>query len=215
MALALFDLDNTLLDGDSDHAWGMYLADIGVVDANEHKHKQDYYYQRYLEGTLDILEFLNFQLAVLTEHSLEQLLQWRGDFVETVIRPMVAGNKLSLIEHHRRNRDDLLIITATNDFVTRPIADLLGIETLIATTAEFVNGAYTGRVSGTPCFQEGKVTRLNQWLQNNRKSLSGSWFYSDSMNDLPLLERVDNPVAVTPDDRLREHAEKLHWPIID
>lgn len=215
MALALFDLDNTLLNGDSDHAWGMYLAKIGAVDAVEQQSKQDYFYQQYLTGDLDILEFCEFQFQVLTRNTIEQLHAWRSEFLRTVITPMIESGKSELLEPHRSKGDDILIITATNDFITQPIAQQLGVKTLLATNAEFINGAYTGKVAGTPCFQNGKVTRLRAWLKDNNKELENSYFYSDSINDLPLLEQVDNPVAVTPDQRLRAHAEKHHWPIID
>jgi len=215
VALALFDLDNTLLNGDSDHAWGMFLADIGAVDKTAQKTKQDYFYQQYLSGSLDILEFCEFQFQVLAQNTFEQLELWRGEFLRKVIMPMIDSGKPELLKSHRENNDDIVIITATNDFITQPIAELLGVKTLIATQAEFVNGAYTGKVAGTPCFQAGKVTRLNQWLKNNNKELENSYFYSDSINDLPLLEKVDHPIAVTPDDRLRSHAETRRWPIID
>ena len=215
MALALFDLDNTLLNGDSDHSWGMYLADIGAVDPELQKQKQDYFYEQYLAGKLDIHEFCEFQFSVLTKNSVEQLNKWHADFMTTIIEPMIESGKADLLEKHRQANDDILIITATNDFITRPIATRLGVETLIATEAEFINNAFTGKVAGTPCFQDGKVTRLNQWLTQNNKEFKDSYFYSDSINDLPLLKLVDTPIAVTPDDSLRAHAEQHHWQIID
>lgn len=215
MALALFDLDNTLLNGDSDHSWGIYLADIGVVDPERQKTKQDFFYQQYLAGELDIYEFCEFQLSVLTKHSLDQLHAWRADFLETVIEPMIESGKADLLETHRDAGDDLLIITATNDFITAPIAKRLGVSALLATQAEFLDGAYTGKLSGTPCYQSGKVTRLNAWLEQQGKKFENSYFYSDSINDLPLLELVDTPIAVTPDDKLRAHAHASNWQIID
>jgi len=215
VALALFDLDNTLLNGDSDHSWGMYLAKIGAVDADEQETKQDHFYQQYLRGELDIYEFCEFQFSVFTRFPLEQLHSWRLDFMQTVIEPMIQTGKPELLEKHRAAGDEILIITATNDFVTQPIAERLGVNTLLATRAEFVDGAYTGRVDGTPCFQDGKVERLQQWLNNNNKELGKSVFYSDSINDLPLLQKVEIPIAVTPDDQLRAHAERNDWKIID
>ena len=215
MALALFDLDNTLLNGDSDHAWGIYLTEIGIVDKILHEKKQDEFYLQYQNGILDIDEFLSFQLQVLSQFPLEQLFEWRADFIETIIKPMIQSGKPELLQTHRDNNDQLVIITATNDFITRPIADLLGVEILIATQAELLNNKYTGEVTGTPCFQIGKVTRLTQWLTTQEEQLEGSYFYSDSINDLPLLEIVDNPVVVTPDDKLRAHAQNADWPIID
>lgn len=215
MALALFDLDNTLLNGDSDHGWGMYLADVGAVDPVEQKIKQDEFYQQYLNGALDIHEFCEYQFSVFTKYSVEQLKLWHADFMLKVIEPMISSGKAELLEKHRNNGDDIIIITATNDFVTGPIAKRLGVDTLIATQAEVVNGQFSGKLKGIPCFQDGKVTRLNQWLDNNNKAFENSFFYSDSINDLPLLELVDTPIAVTPDDRLRAHANKHHWQIID
>lgn len=215
MALALFDLDNTLLNGDSDHSWGLYLAAIGVVDANEQQRRQDQFYQQYVDGVLDIYEFCEYQFSVYTQFSLDQLHRWRDEFIQTVIEPMIQSGKPELLDSHRDAGDDILIITATNDFITRPIADRLGVKTLLATQAEFVNGRYTGKVSGTPCYQDGKVARLQEWLLQNNKRLDDSTFYSDSINDLPLLEVVQTPIAVTPDERLRAHAEKYQWQIID
>ena len=215
MALALFDLDNTLLNGDSDHAWGLYLAEIGAVDQRAQQKKQDDFYQQYVEGTLNIIEFLNFQLSPLKDNPIELLLQWREDFLKTIIQTMIDTGKPELIDKHRTQKDELVIITATNDFITRPIADKLNISTLIATQAEIVAKQYTGKVTGTPCFQHGKVTRLQEWMNDKSCSLNDSWFYSDSINDLPLLSLVSNPVAVTPDDKLRTHAKKYDWPIID
>ena len=215
MALALFDLDNTLLNGDSDHAWGMYLADIGVVDAEQQKYRQDAFYQQYLNGTLDIIEFCEYQFEVLRDNSLAQLNEWHAGFMQTVIEPMINTGKAGLLDKHQEAGDEVLIITATNDFITAPIAKRLGVKTLLATRAECVNGAYTGNVAGTPCYQEGKITRLKEWLKENNKPFENSYFYSDSANDLPLLELVDIPIAVTPDQRLRAHAEKHDWTIID
>ncbi len=219
MALALFDLDNTLLNGDSDHGWGMFLASVGAVDPIQQKEKQDYFYQQYVDGKLDIHEFCEYQFDILTQTSIEQLQTWHTQFMSDVIEPMIVNGKADLLIKHQQAGDTVLIITATNDFVTTPIATRLGVDTILATTAEFKHGRYTGKVAGTPCFQHGKITRLKQWLKskglNEKNALQDSTFYSDSINDLPLLELVDNPVAVTPDDKLRAHAEQFHWPIID
>jgi HAD superfamily hydrolase (TIGR01490 family) len=230
LALALFDLDNTVLNGDSDHAWGLFLAKVGAVDAQKQQQQQDYFYQQYQDGTLDILKFLEYQLAPLTQFSLPQLEAWRDEFIDTVIKPMIDTGKPELIEKHRLKNDHLVIITATNDFITRPIANELGVATLIATQAEMANGKYTGKCKGVPCFQAGKVERLEQWLNSVRMGTTQGdtikadleqsrykerYFYSDSINDLALLELVDHPIVVTPDDKLRAHAEELHWQIID
>jgi len=214
MALALFDLDNTLISGDSDHTWGLYLAEIGIVDKKQHQTAQDRFYAEYVNGTLDINEFLEFQLTPLKENSLDDLFAWRKDFIEDKIKPLIHDDKIALVEKHRNQDDKLVIITATNSFITSPIADLFGIETLIATEPEQNIHGFTGKVSGTPCFQAGKITKLNQWLTNQEDTLQNSWFYSDSYNDLPLLLEVDNPVCVSPDSRLSEHAKAHNWPII-
>lgn len=220
MALALFDLDNTLLNGDSDHGWGMYLAEIGAVDPDKQKQKQDFFYQQYQEGKLDIQEFCEYQFQVLADNSLETLNEWHKGFMESIIEPMIQNGKANLLQKHKEAGDEILIITATNDFVTTPIAKRLDVDIILATNAEFNGTNFTGRLSGIPCFQDGKIKRLQQWLEEqgrelNSTSLDGSYFYSDSINDLPLLKIVDTPVAVTPDDRLRKHAVDHNWDIID
>ena len=214
MTLAIFDLDNTLLAGDSDHLWGQYLVDNKIVDAEVYERENERFYREYREGNLDIFEFLAFSLAPLAEHSLEELYSWRYDFVEKTIKPIIATAAYDLVEKHRQQGDTLLIITATNRFVTEPISKLFGIENLLATDPEKTNTGYTGKVDGTPCFQEGKIERLNSWLEKSGENMSGSIFYSDSHNDLPLLEKVDHPVAVDPDKKLRVYASKSNWPII-
>ena len=215
MNLALFDLDNTILNGDSDHGWGVYLAEIGAVDAHEHREAQDEFYRQYVAGELDILEFCRYQFKVLCEHSPEQLKLWHNEFMHNIIEPMIASGKPELVEHHRALGDELVIITATNDFVAAPIAERLGVPTLIATRAQMVEGRYTGQVEGTPSFKEGKVARLDEWLDARDDQFETTYFYSDSYNDLPLLKRVDIPIVVTPDDRLRSYAKQLDWRIID
>lgn len=214
MALAIFDLDHTLLDSDSDHAWGQYLVDKELVDPAVHKHRNDHFYEQYKAGTLDIHEYLAFSLKPLTDYSLEDMLASREAFLNERIVPMISQKSRDLIAHHKRQGDTLLIITATNGFVTYPIAELLGIDHIIAPHPEFIDGGYTGRVVGTPSFQHGKVIRLNEWLEEQGYELTDSWFYSDSHNDLPLLEIVDHPVAVDPDNTLRKVAEDKGWPVI-
>jgi HAD superfamily hydrolase (TIGR01490 family) len=214
MALAIFDLDNTLLAGDSDYLWGVFLAEQGVVDAEEHERENERFYREYQEGRLDIHEFLRFSLRVLKENRPEDLLRWREEFVRERIEPIVTSRALALVERHRTAGDTLLIITATNSFVTAPIAERLGIAHLIATIPEKRGGRFTGEVEGIPSFQEGKVRRLQQWLREAGGDLAGSSFYSDSHNDIPLLERVDHPVAVDPDEHLSRHALKMGWPVI-
>lgn len=214
MSLAIFDLDNTLLNGDSDHAWGEFLCAQGIVDPVEYKRANDRFYQQYQTGTLDIVEFLEFALHPLAQHPEQQLHAWHRQFMQQCVQPMMQPKALQLLAEHRARGDFLLIITATNHFVTSPIAHQLGVDALLATNPECVDGRYTGRVTGTPCFREGKVERLNQWLQHSDHTLKGSHFYSDSQNDLPLLERVEHPVAVDPDEILHRTARERGWPVI-
>ena len=214
MALALFDLDNTLINGDSDYTWGLYLTEINIVNAEQHKASQDRFYQEYVDGILDINEFLEFQLTPLKENSLEELFSWREEFIEKKIKPLIHNDKIDLVQKHREAGDELVIITATNSFITAPIADLFGIKTLIATEPEQDSQGFTGKISGSPCFQAGKITKLNKWLVDSQETMQGSWFYSDSYNDLPLLLEVDYPVCVSPDKKLAEHAKANNWPII-
>ncbi len=214
MTLAIFDLDNTLIAGDSDHSFGEYLADIGWVDAEQSRATNDRFYEQYKAGTLDIFEYSAFALKALVGKSPEVLAQLQQDFLANKIASMELPKARALIEQHRGQGHDLLIITATNRFVTTPIAQWLGIEDMLATEPEIINGQITGQVVDTPCFQDGKVTRLKQWLEDYTGTLEGAYFYSDSFNDLPLLRQVDNPVAVDPDDTLRAHAEQAGWPIM-
>jgi HAD superfamily hydrolase (TIGR01490 family) len=214
MQLAIFDLDNTLLAGDSDHAWGQFLADIGAVDSEAYAQQNQIFYEEYQQGTLDIDAFLRFSLAPLAKYPIEQLHIWRAQFVSEKISPMVTDKAKRLVEHHRQRGDEMLIITATNAFVTQPIAELFGIEHLLATQPSIVKGKYTGGYDGTPTFQAGKQAALAEWLQARQLQPTKTWFYSDSRNDLPLLNAVDHPVAVDPDTALREYAMNEGWPII-
>lgn len=214
MSLAIFDLDNTLLAGDSDYLWGQFLVEQGIVDRDAYEEANAYFYEQYKLGQLIISEFLAFALKPLADHEPEQLYAWRESFVEEKIKPILLPAAREVIEKHRRSGDRLLVITATNRFVTEPIARLYAIEDLIATTPEFLDGRYTGRFEGTPCFQEGKVTRLEEWMEENDHDLTNSWFYSDSHNDLPLLNKVSYPVAVDPDATLSKIARERGWPVI-
>jgi len=214
VSLAIFDLDNTLIGDDSDYLWGQFLVDRGIVDKDYYETTNAKFYDDYKRGRLDIAEFLAFSLKPLADHEPEQLHQWRDVFVAEIITPLLLKPAHQLIAKHRQRGDTLMVITATNRFVTEPIVKLYGIENLLATTPEFENGRYTGRFTGIPCFQDGKVKQLETWLRQSGETLAGSWFYSDSHNDLPLLKRVDNPVAVNPDDKLREYANTANWPII-
>lgn len=213
MNLAIFDLDNTLIAGDSDYLWGEFLVDRGVVEPSYFA-QNDRFYEDYKAGNLDIAQFLRFALEPLSRHGLDVLHAWRAEFIEEKIRPILLPAARALIDHHRSRGDLPLVITATNRFVTEPIAALYGIEHLIATTPEFKDGRYTGSFVGTPCFQAGKVARLDEWLAEHGHDLADSWFYSDSHNDLPLLSRVAHPVAVDPDPTLARHAGQQGWPVI-
>ncbi len=214
MALALFDLDNTLLAGDSDYLWGGFLAREGLVDGVAYERENLRHYRAYQAGQLDIHEFLRFALRPLAEHDPALLESVRTRFVDEVIAPIVAPGTPALLARHRTAGDRLAIVTATNRFVTGPIAALLGIDDLLATEPQRVDGRYTGEPEGIPCFREGKVTRLRDWLAREGLDLAGSWFYSDSLNDLPLLEAVEHPVAVDPDETLAAVAAERGWPVI-
>ncbi len=212
--LAIFDLDNTLIGGDSDHLWGEFLVQQGLVDGADYQRENDRFYEEYRRGTLDIMAFLRFSLAPLAAHSRPRLEALRTEYIEQKILPIMLPAARTLLDRHRQAGDRLLIITATNSFITRPIADLLQIDDLLATEPEVVDGRFTGQVSGCPCFQSGKVTRLQDWLARTGCTLTNSHFYSDSHNDLPLLEKVDNAVAVDPDEALRQAATERGWPVI-
>jgi HAD superfamily hydrolase (TIGR01490 family) len=212
--LALFDLDYTLLEGDSDVAWAQFLIEEGVLHPEEYHAKNLWFAERYKDGTLDIHEFLDFQLAPLAQHPRAKLEAWHQGFMQRKVRPMIRLRAVELLASHA----DALraIVTATNRFITRPIADELGVEHLIATDIEERDGGFTGRPCGTPCFREGKIERVTEWLAARGRRLADyeSWFYSDSLNDMPLLEKVDHPVAVDPDPTLAAHASERGWPII-
>lgn len=215
MRLALFDLDNTLLAGDSDFEWAQFLIEQGVLDREVYEARNLQFYEQYKAGTLDIREFLDFQLKPLARHPRSVLDAWHRDFMARKIAPILRDAARELVRRHEG--DVRAVVTATNSFVTAPIARALGIEVLIATEPEQRGGEFTGGVSGTPCFREGKVERVSAWLAQRGQtfgSFEQSWFYSDSLNDLPLLNCVTHPVAVDPDDTLRAHAERQGWPVL-
>jgi HAD superfamily hydrolase (TIGR01490 family) len=217
MNLALFDLDNTLLACDSDYEWGQFLVDRGVIAREEYESQNAAFYEQYKAGTLDIHEFLGFALRPLAEHSPDELERWHADFMTTRIRPAIGARSRALVRSHLEARDLCAVVTATNSFVTGPIARELGVPHLVATEPERMNGRFTGRVAGAPCFREGKIARVEAWLAAEGRSLGGfgrSTFYSDSHNDLALLERVSHPVAVDPDPTLAAEARRRGWPVI-
>jgi HAD superfamily hydrolase (TIGR01490 family) len=212
--LTIFDLDNTLLAGDSDYAWGQFLVEKGVVDADHYTRENDRFYEQYKLKTLDIYEYQRFVLAPLIPMSYDRKQELHAEFMRTVIASLRLEKADDLVKQHQQDGDQLLIITATNSFIAGPIGPWLGIEEVLATEPEVVNGEFTGEVEGTPCFQEGKIARLQQWLQRGSYKPERITFYSDSINDLPLLEYADKPVAVDPDDTLKAHAEASGWPVI-
>ena len=217
MDLVLFDLDNTLLDGDSDFAWGQFLIGKGLLDGEVQKAKNNAFYDQYKAGTLDIFEFLDFQLAPLARHPREQLDAWHREFMATAVAPMITAKARALVREHLERGAMVAVVTATNSFVTGPIVREFGIAHLVATIPAQENGVFTGKPRGMPAFKAGKIERVDSWLESlglYRGSFARSWFYSDSHNDLPLLMRVTDPVAVDPDDALRAHALAHGWPLI-
>ncbi|MDX8400269.1 MAG: HAD family hydrolase [Gallionellaceae bacterium] len=217
MNLALFDLDNTLLSGDSDFEWSQFLIDQGVLERELFEAKNQTFYDQYKAGALNIHEFLDFQLKPLSRHSRKVLDAWHEDFMRIKIRPMMGDAARELVAKHRDAGDVCVIITATNSFVTAPIAREFGVPHLIATDPEHVNGEFTGNVAGVPSFREGKITRLESWMSERGwdwSSFTDTVFYSDSLNDLPLLAKVKTPVAVDPDATLLKHAQQHGWEIL-
>lgn len=217
MQLALFDLDHTLLSGDSDYEWTQYLVSKGIVDRTTHEARNAEFYEQYKAGIMDIHEFLDFQLRPLADHTRTDLEAWHADFMETQIRPRLSQKARELVRKHLDAGDICAMVTATNSFVTGPIARELGIPHLIATIPAQENGRFTGKPRGLPSFREGKIARVDAWLESMGlwwNNFQRSWFYSDSHNDLPLLLRVTDPVVVDPDATLRAHAEKAGWPIL-
>ena len=217
MNLTLFDLDNTLLNGDSDYEWGQFLVDRGVLDRGTYEAQNQQYYEQYVAGTLDIHEYLGFALRPLAQHTPADLGRWHADFMRERVLPMIGTPARALVKTHLDAGDLCAIVTATNSFVTAPIAREFGVSHLIATEPESHGGRFTGRVAGTPCFREGKIRRLDEWLAAHSRRLPDfavSSFYSDSHNDLPLLERVSRPVAVDPDAQLAAEAKRRRWPVM-
>ena len=217
MNLAIFDLDNTLLNGDSDYNWSLFLIKKGILDQSIYEQKNEEFFKDYQTGSLDIDAYAEFQFKPLRENERLFLNDLRDEYVATVIRPMITKKAKDLVNEHRSQGDQLLIITATNSFITKPIAALFGIEELIGTDLEEINNQFTGKIKGVASFQEGKVTRLNEWLDEKHLTLAQfdkTFFYSDSKNDLPLLKIVSHPVAVNPDATLNAEAKKNNWPIM-
>ena len=217
MNLTLFDLDNTLIACDSDYEWGQFLVDRGVLDRDTYEAQNAAFYEQYKAGVLDIHEFLGFALRPLAEHTPENLEHWHAEFMAARIRPAMGAPAKALVQRHLAAGDLCAIVTATNSFVTGPIAREFGVPHLVATEPERSAGRFTGRVAGVPCFRQGKIVRVDAWLASQGQRLQDfqrSTFYSDSQNDLPLLERVSHPVAVDPDARLVAEARRRGWAVI-
>ncbi|MBX9743042.1 MAG: HAD-IB family hydrolase [Chthoniobacterales bacterium] len=219
MDLVLFDLDHTLLNGDTQMEWGCYLADHDLLDLQVYKAKMAYFDEKYDQGNLDIAELLEFQFKILASYSFEKLDALRHDFVKKRIRPLITEAGWKALHKHREKGDEIILITATNEFLTKPIAELLAIKHLIASQEERdAHGRYTGGTTGTPSYREGKITRLREWLAKQGhcwEDFQSIWFYSDSHNDLPLLSLVDHPMIVNPDKKLLLHAQEQGWQIVD
>ena len=213
MALAIFDLDKTLITGDSDFLWGEFMSENEMVDRENYQKRNADFFEQYTLGKLNIGEYLEFCLEPLSRFSYDELNNFHRSFLEEKIRPIISNDAIKQVEKHRDQGDILLVLTATNRFITSPIVAEFGIENLLATEIEFIGERYTGKVLGKPCFQEGKIEHLKRWIGNRNISLDESYFYSDSHNDLPTLELVDYPNVVNPDNKLREIALKRDWPI--
>ncbi len=214
VTLAIFDLDNTLLGDDSDHLWGQFACARKLVDSAGFAERSDRFFADYQAGVLDIDAYLRLALSTVAGRTQSQVDALHHDFMQGWIAPIMLPAAAELIADHRRRGHELLVITATNRFITAPIVAALGVDNLIACEAQVADGVYTGEPMGIPSYQAGKVTRLRAWLAERGTSLVGAWFYSDSHNDLPLLELVDNPVAVDPDATLRARAIERGWPVI-
>jgi len=214
MSLALFDLDNTLIAGDSDHAWGEFLVASGHINSIEYRKKNDEFYDDYNNGTLDIYAYLEFSLNILAQIPMAQLLRLRSIFIKDHVTPMLLPKAAELLKKHRDAGDRILIITSTNRFIVEPICKILGVKDVLATELERKDHKFTGKLRGIPAFGEGKIHHLNGWLGNNCLTLDRSSFYTDSINDLPLMLQVDYPVAVDPDPRLLNEATTREWEII-
>ncbi|HIB31351.1 MAG TPA: HAD family hydrolase [Candidatus Thioglobus sp.] len=215
MALAIFDLDKTLIGGDSDFLWGEFLSEIGAVDADTYQIKNQYFFDQYALGKLNINEYLEFCLEPLSLNSRTTLDEWHQRFMQAKIEKILLPKAQAIIDKHKTQGDTILVITATNSFVTGPIVKRYGIDNLLATNPEVKNGKFTGKVEGEPCFQKGKIAHLDRWLEQTGEDMTGSYFYSDSHNDLPMLELVDNPVVVHGDETLQKVAKERGWPSLD
>ena len=214
--LAIFDLDNTILNGDSDYSWIKFLIDIGYVDKQEYEKKNQYFYDKYYEGNLDYGEWAEFALSTIKGKKPKDIEDLLSEFLSSVIEPMINIYALRLLHNHHHNNDIMLLASATNSVIVNPIAQRLGFENIVATEVEIIDGVYSGKVRDIPALGEGKLQKVKEWMSiSNIYDFKNTTFYSDSINDFPLLSVVKNPVAVNPDDKLREECQKRAWEIID
>ena len=214
--LAIFDLDNTILNGDSDYSWINFLIDIEYVDKDEYERKNQYFYDKYYEGALDYDEWAEFALSTIKGKKPSDLKDLITKFMSSVIEPMINVYALRLLHNHHHNNDVMLLASATNSVIVNPIAMRLGFENIVATDVEIVDGVYSGKMKGIAALGEGKLHKVREWmLDNNFNNFNNVTFYSDSINDFPLLAEVGKPIAVNPDNKLREECERRAWKIID
>ena len=214
--LAIFDLDNTILNGDSDYSWINFLIDIGYVDKDEYEKKNQYFYDKYYEGKLDYDEWAEFALSTIKGKRPEEIENLLNKFLSSVIEPMINIYALRLLHNHYHNNDVMLLASATNSVIVTPIAKRLGFKNIVATEVEIVNGVYSGKFQNTPALGEGKLQKVREWMRKNDfNDFKNTTFYSDSINDFPLLAAVNKAVAVNPDNKLREECEKRSWEIMD
>ena len=214
--LAIFDLDNTILNGDSDYSWINFLIQTGHIDKEEYEKKNQYFYDKYYEGNLDYDEWAEFALSTIKGKKPEDIEDLLSKFLSSVIEPMINIYALRLLHNHHHNNDVMLLASATNSVIVNPIAKRLGFENIVATEVEIIDGVYSGKVRGIPALGEGKLQKVREWMSiSNIHDFKNATFYSDSINDFPLLSVVKNPIAVNPDDKLREECQKRAWEIID
>jgi HAD superfamily hydrolase (TIGR01490 family) len=214
--LAIFDLDNTILNGDSDYSWINFLIDMEYVDKDKYERKNQYFYDKYYEGTLDYDEWAEFALSTIKGKKPNDLKDLITKFMSSVIEPMINVYALRLLHNHHHNNDVMLLASATNSVIVNPIAMRLGFENIVATDVEIVDGVYSGKMKGIAALGEGKLHKVREWmLDNNFNNFNNVTFYSDSINDFPLLAEVSKPIAVNPDNKLREESERRAWKIID
>jgi HAD superfamily hydrolase (TIGR01490 family) len=214
--LTIFDLDNTILKGDSDYSWIKYMIDSGFVDKDKYTAKNNYFYEQYEKGLLDFNEYTIFALSTIKGKSVNDINNLMKGFMEKIIEPMINIYILKILHDHNHNNDEMLLASATNSAVVNPIAKRLGFNNVIATEVEIIDGVYSGKVQDIPALGEGKLQKVREWMSiSNIHDFKNTTFYSDSINDFPLLSVVKNPVDVNPDDKLRKECQKRAWEIID